>query len=94
MTALIHATLPWADAERRPYEGGNHGRYQLNEQDLLCFDCPLPDCDQSDPRCPFNDGNITKRDRRMEKRVYRLRNKWECELDEAVARIVAEREAE
>jgi len=93
VSGFIHATLPWADAERRPYENGNHGRYQLTEKDLLCFDCPLPECDQSDPRCPFNAGNITKRDRRIEKRVCRLRKKWERELDEAVARIMAEREA-
>jgi predicted Rossmann fold nucleotide-binding protein DprA/Smf involved in DNA uptake len=27
-------------------------RCTLTEVDQLCFDCPLPDCDESDPRCP------------------------------------------
>jgi len=70
--------------------------WELSEQDRYCFECPLPECDQADPRCPFayvNSEKKAKRDRTLEKRIYRLRNKWERELDEAVERILAEREA-
>ena len=24
-----------------------------SEDELVCLDCPLPECDESDPRCPY-----------------------------------------
>jgi len=57
--------------------------------------CPLyledgADCNQIDPRCPFYRSH--HRQQAMAKASYRLRNKWQRELDAAVERIVAERE--
>ena len=72
-------------------------QWELSEQDRYCCECPLPECDQADPRCPFayvNGEKKAKRDRTLEKRIYRLRNKWQRELNAAVERILAEREGQ
>ena len=60
----------------------------LSDLDRYCFECPLPDCNQMDRRCPHND------DRSPTKRAYDLAHKAALrEVDEAVERILAEREA-
>ena len=94
----IRGELPWGHLSSaykdHVFSGGID--FALSEQDRYCFECPLSECDQADPRCPFayvNSEKKTKRDRTLEKRIYRLRNKWERAVDEAVERIVAEREA-
>ena len=93
MTAYIHAELPWSwvgaapDWARLPTE--------LSAEDRVCFTCPLPECDQRDARCPFNDDrSATKQDRRIEKRVKRLCSYWDRQIDEACRAAVREREAE
>ena len=99
MTAFIHATTQfWGPSQDTTLDTQAMCKcqWELSEQDRYCFACPLPECDQADPRCPFayvNSEKKAKRDRTLEKRIYRLRIKWQRELDEAVERIVAEREA-
>ena len=39
----------------------------------LCLDCPLPDCDESDPRCPYQQAT-GERDRRRERMRSQMRS--------------------
>jgi len=90
MNGYIHATTQfWGPPQDTRLDTQAHTtrHWELSELDRYCFDCPLPDCDQMDPRCPFND------DHSSAKRVYDLAYKaTKREVDEAVAWIVAERE--
>ena len=100
MTGLIYATTQfWGEAPRYQSEEKtrtvNNLVRELSEKEAACFDCPLyledgADCNQIDPRCPFYRSH--HKQQAMAKASYRLRNKWQRELDEAVERIVAERE--
>lgn len=33
----------------------------LQPADELCFHCPLPECDETDPRCPYRLATNTER---------------------------------
>ena len=98
MTTPIHATTQfWGPSQDTTLDTQAmcKRKWELSEQDRYCFECPLSECDQADLHCPFayvNSEKKAKRDRTLEKRIYRLRNKWGREVDEAVERIVAERE--
>jgi hypothetical protein len=28
-------------------------RAELRDEEQVCFDCPLPECDEDDPACPY-----------------------------------------
>ena len=92
MSAYIHSELPWS------YLPGNGYDWFLPRVDpakaSICFEeCTLPDgCCEHDERCPFYRSH--HRQQAMAKASYRMRNKWQRELDTAVERIVAEREAD
>ena len=64
----IRGELPWAHLSNghkdHVFPGGID--LALSEQDRYCFECPLPECDQKDPCCPFND------DKSSTKRAYDL----------------------
>lgn len=94
MTTIAGTTQFWgAPANtRRDTLALFNRKWELSERDRLCFDCLLPDCNQSDPQCPFDDGNV-KRRQHIVKTVHRQKKQWERELDEAVARILEERKA-
>ena len=91
----ICGELPWGHL---PGNGCEH--YLPNpgpEEVATCEQRPLwledgADCNQKDERCPFYRSH--HRQQAMAKASYCLRNKRERELDEAVERILAEREAE
>ena len=84
----IHGERPWAHLSSaykdHVFPGGID--LALSEQDRYCFECPLPECDQKNPRCPFND------DKSSAKRAYDLAYKAaRREVEKAVTAIVAER---
>ena len=92
----IHCALPWGHL---PGNGCEHYLPNPDAAEVATCEknCPLyledgADCNQIDPRCPFYRSH--HKQQAMAKASYRMRNKWERELDQAVERILAEREAE
>jgi len=96
VTTPIHATTQfWGPSQDTTLDtlAFTREKWELSELDRYCFDCPLPECNQKDERCPFSYIHSQRKRNRIAKVVMRMRNKWERELDQAVERIVAEREA-
>jgi len=63
---FFHGAQPWGYHTHS--EGWTDPRYlirELDDLDRVCFDCPLAECDQHDPRCPFH-----SRYRGREKQAY------------------------
>ena len=80
----IRGELPWAHLSNghkdHVFPGGID--LALSEQDRYCFECPLPECDQKDECCPFND------DKSSTKRAYDLAYKAaRREVEKAVREI-------
>jgi len=90
----VHCALPWGHLTN-----GGCEHFLPNpapEEVATCEGCPVyledgADCNEKDERCPFYRKH--HKQQAMAKASYRLRNKWQRELDEAVARILVEREA-
>ena len=96
MTGLIEATTQfWGDPlDISPDTLAMCTRkWELSEQDRYCFECPLPECDQQDERCPFSYSQSQRRRNQIAKVIRRARQGWERAVDEAAAQIWAEREA-
>ena len=91
MTAFIHSELPWSYLPSNGYDWFLPRTDP--EQAALCLDCTLPDAGcEKDERCPFYRKH--HKQQQMAKASYRARQGWERAVDEAAARIWAEREAE
>jgi hypothetical protein len=43
--------------------------------DLLCLDCPLPECDELDPRCPYQRATGERERQRARTRAYMRRSR-------------------
>ena len=71
---MIQGWLPWAyySHPHDPFCGNNRLIRELDEDDRVCFDCPLPECDQLDARCPFCERNQRNADYQM---VWKMLNR-------------------
>ena len=49
--------------------------HPLSPAESLCLRCPLPDCDESDPRCPYQNALGVREDRRTFMREYQRRRR-------------------
>jgi len=68
----FHATAPW-EGMHPPNEDGYPRHDELSDLDLACFTCPLPECDESDPRCArYEQTHVA---RRVIETAYKARNK-------------------
>ena len=85
MTTPIHATTQfWGPSQDTTLDTQAmcKRQWELSEQDRYCFECPLPECDQKDECCPFND------DKSSTKRAYDLAYKAaKREVEKAVREI-------
>jgi hypothetical protein len=48
---------------------------ELSDTDRLCFRCPLPECDEDDPRCPYRRAGGRGLRRRRSRRSSRKQSK-------------------
>lgn len=73
-TTTYQGSPPWAwHSTSDGWASPEHLICELTDRDRVCFNCPLPECNQASEWCPFNDNRTkAKRDRTTERRVYRL----------------------
>jgi len=45
----------------------------LTQAEALCLNCPLPECDETDPRCPYQRATGARIRRRERMRLYMRR---------------------
>jgi hypothetical protein len=62
-------------SDRRTATDKGDARQNARSPDLLCLDCPLPECDDRDPRCPYQQATGEREQQRARTRAYMRRTR-------------------
>ena len=79
MSGFIHATTQfWGESPdtTRDTLAFSTKKWELSEQDRYCFECPLPECDQADERCPFSYVRSQRKRNHIAKVLQSQRKQW------------------